>query len=164
MPDVRNWLRAYAVMAMPHWVQWLQALSVPTIAAVGVFLVWQQARIARAKVRHDLFDRRFAVFEAARTLLARVMAKGNATAEDVNRYSLGVIDAQFLLSREVQDYLFEIRRRVIALGTFGKALQEMPAGIEKETLARREAEELAWLAAQIDVLPEKFRPFLTLRA
>ena len=40
----------------------------------------------------------------------------------------------------------------------------LDSGIEKETLARREAEELAWLAAQIDVLPEKFRPFLTLRA
>src|SRR5262245_28988212 len=81
-------MRIHAVTAMPHWIQWLQALSVPTIAVVGVFLVWQQARIARTKASRDLFDRRFAVFEAARTLLARVMAKGNASAEDVNRYSL----------------------------------------------------------------------------
>ncbi|HJP67500.1 MAG TPA: hypothetical protein VJ846_01265 [Sphingomicrobium sp.] len=133
------------------------------IAAVGAFLAWQQVWIARKTVWHDLFDRRFAVYETARTFLALVMARGGATAEDVNSYSLGINEAQFLMNRAVQDYLFEIRRRAVALGAFEKAVQEMPASIEKEVLTRRRLGELGWLVAQIDVLPEKFRPFLTLQ-
>jgi hypothetical protein len=147
---------------MPEWVQWLQALAVPTIAAVGVLLAWQQVTIARTRLRHDLFDRRFKVFEAARTFLARVMRNGKMSIADFGDYTAGVIDAQFLLNQEVHAYLFEIRRRAAAMQALKEAFEPLPAGAEKAKLAEKLGEEFAWLVAQLDVLPEKFKPFLTL--
>jgi len=52
---------------MPERVQVVQALLVPTVAVVGAYIALQQVTIARAKLRHDLFDRRFKVFETARS-------------------------------------------------------------------------------------------------
>jgi hypothetical protein len=52
--------------SMPFWVQVLQALAVPVIAAAGAWVALQQMHIARVKLQHDLYDRRYAVFEAVR--------------------------------------------------------------------------------------------------
>jgi len=147
---------------LPEWAQWLQALTVPTIAAVGAFLAWQQVKIARTKLRHDLFDRRFAVFEAARKFLATVMSHGKMSVPDFNEYTAGVIDAQFLLNQELHAYLFEIRRRAAAMQALKETLEPLPAGEKKAELAERAGQEFAWLSAQLDVLPRKFKPFLTL--
>ncbi len=53
---------------LPAWVQVLllvlQALAVPVIAAAGVWIARQQMHIARVKLQHDLYDRRYAVFQA----------------------------------------------------------------------------------------------------
>jgi hypothetical protein len=147
---------------MPEWVQWLQALTVPTIAGVGAFLAWQQVKIARTKLRHDLFDRRFAVFEAARKFLATLMRNGKMSLSDLGEYSAGVIDAQFLLNEEVHVYLVELRKRAAAMQALKDTAEPLPAGGEKTKLVVRAGEELAWLVAQLDVLPSKFKPFLTL--
>jgi hypothetical protein len=55
--------------SLPLWVQVLQALAVPVIAAVGAWVALQQMHIARTKLQHDLYDRRYAVFQAVRRFL-----------------------------------------------------------------------------------------------
>ncbi len=52
--------------SLPLWVQVLQALAVPVIAAVSAWVAWQQMHIARTKLQHDRYDRRYAVFQAVR--------------------------------------------------------------------------------------------------
>jgi hypothetical protein len=88
-------------------------------------------KIARTKLRHDLFDRRFKVFEAARDFLFKVMSRGNAANDEVRDYTLGVIDAQFLLSADVRDYLYKIRRRAINLQSLKATLEPLPTGMKK---------------------------------
>jgi hypothetical protein len=51
----------------------------PTIAAIAVYVAWQQSRIANAKFRLDYFERRFPIYEAAITLAAK---KARATLID----------------------------------------------------------------------------------
>jgi len=59
--------------------EWAKALGVPFLAvvvsgAVAVFS-WWQVRIAREKLRHDLYDRRFAIYMAFHELLVAVSEK-----------------------------------------------------------------------------------------
>jgi transposase-like protein len=81
---------------------------------------------------------------------------------DLNEYTAGMIDAQFLLSQEVHAYLFEIRKRASAMQALNATLEPMPPGAEKAKLAEKASEEFRWLSEQLDVLPGKFKPFLTL--
>jgi hypothetical protein len=147
---------------MPEWVQVLQALLVPTIAVVGALLAWQQVKIARSKLRHDLFDRRFAVFEAARTLLRGIMRDGNASMTELGAYIVGVIDAPFLLDESTSDYLMEIRRRTIKLQSLKSAYASDAPVDDRKQVVQKAYDEMNWLVAQLDVLPGKFKPFLTL--
>jgi hypothetical protein len=60
-------------MVLPLWLQYLQAVALVLIPIIGAWIAWQQVRIARAKLHFDLYKKRFAVFEAARRLIAEAI-------------------------------------------------------------------------------------------
>ena len=59
----------------PHWTQVLSALLTPTIAVLVAIIAYRQWRTAQNRLKFDLFDRRFAVYDAARNLLSSVMTR-----------------------------------------------------------------------------------------
>ena len=65
---------------IPLWLQILQAFSVLCISGVGAWLAWQQVQIARVKLQHDLYDRRYRVFDATLKFLVEVTGHGGACA------------------------------------------------------------------------------------
>jgi hypothetical protein len=150
---------------LPLWVQYLQALGAPllavVIAAVGALLAWQQVKLARVRLQHDLYDRRFAVFEAARKLLADVLAQSNATDEQIRSYVIGTAEARFLVNDDISKYLNEIRTRASRLRAINATMSPLPVGDQRTALAQEEERIFAWME-QVDVLVDKFRPFLTL--
>jgi hypothetical protein len=149
--------------SLPLWVQVLQALAVPVIAAVGVWIALQQMHFARVKLQHDLYDRRFAVFQAARKLLAEVLTHGHASDDQIRSYVVGTADAGFLLNRDIATYLEDIRRRASRLGAIKEALRPLPVGEERTALVAQEEQIFTWLMEQLPGrLTEKFKPFLTL--
>jgi hypothetical protein len=68
---------------LPLWLQYGQALGAPLLAGVigvvGTWIALQQMRLARVKVQHDTYDRKFAVFVAVRSLLTVVAGLTRAT-------------------------------------------------------------------------------------
>jgi hypothetical protein len=65
---------------LPVWVQYAQALGAPLLAVViggfGAWIAFQQMRLARIKVQHDTYDRKYAVFLAVRWVLTVVAGAG----------------------------------------------------------------------------------------
>jgi hypothetical protein len=100
------------VNILPVWLQYVQALAVPLIAAVGAWIALQQMQIAHTKLKYDLYERRFAVFEAAHNILKEVIVRGNASEEAIRDFLLGTANAPFLLDSELVSYLQEIGRTV----------------------------------------------------
>jgi hypothetical protein len=153
---------------LPVWVQYAQALGAPSlaivIAGVGAWLAWQQVRIARVRLQHDLYDRRFAVFQAARQFLADVMAHGYPSSNDqIRSYVVGTADAGFLLNQDIVEYLDEIRNRGSRLWAIEQALKPLPVGNERSALVQQQAALFSWMMEQLPTgLVAKFKPFLTL--
>ncbi len=151
---------------LPVWAQILllvmQALAVPVIAAVGAWVAIQQMRIARVKLQHDLYDRRYAVFQAARTLLAEVITSRDASDEAFRAFSIGTADAAFLFDDSLSTYLKAIHDRAAKLHSISQVLPTLPVGDEKASAVRVSGEHFLWLNDQIAVLTGKFRPFLRL--
>lgn len=61
----------------PDWSSVVSSLLVPVIAVLGAVIAYRQWRVAQNKLKLDLFDRRFAIFDAARKLIASILASGN---------------------------------------------------------------------------------------
>ena len=79
------------------------------LIACGVaYVAYQQYLLGRAKFKLDLFEKRFAVFDATRKLLGAMASDGPGELEKVHEFRVAVTDAQFLFCSDVTDYLNEI--------------------------------------------------------
>jgi len=148
--------------SLPLWVEVLQALAVPVIAGVGVWIALQQMYISRTKLQHDLYDRRYAVFQATRRFLDEASVRMIVSDETFRPFALGTADSAFLFDDGLAAYLTEMRARGAKARSIFLVTEGMPAGDEKARASTVAEQELIWLMGQIDGLAERFRPFLTL--
>ncbi len=89
----------------PHWTSFVTALLVPTIALFGAFIAYQQWRTAREKLKLDLFDKRFAVYDTARNFIGNIVTQGKVTDEQFFVFLNGTIEAKWLFGNGIANYL-----------------------------------------------------------
>jgi hypothetical protein len=97
---------------LPLWVQYAQALGAPLLAVViagsGAWIAFQQMRLAQAKLQHDTYDRKYAVFLAVRWVLIGVAGLKRAPALEDMRGFINMAAAPFLFDDQLVKYLNEI--------------------------------------------------------
>ena len=91
-------------------VEALRALPVFIIGLIAAFIAWRQYRIAGAKLKLDLFEKRYALFEATWQFLSEVVwnAKPPGPLSPINNL---IPQAGFLFGSKIKDYLGEINRK-----------------------------------------------------
>ncbi len=148
----------------PHWTNYLSALLTPTIAILGSIIAYRQWRTAQNKLKLDLFDRRFRVYEAARDLLASIMTSGMAQDKEVFKFMSATRETKWLFDPEIAEYLDnELYSKAIDLQTLQAELEGVPVGEERSKNVKEQYEIKKWFYAQYPVLDEKFSPFLRLQ-
>jgi hypothetical protein len=148
----------------PHWTAYLSALLTPTVAILGALIAYRQWRLAQNKLKLDLFDRRYRVYEAARSFLASIMTSGKAGDDKLFEFNLATRDAKWLLDPPVANYLrTEIYDKAIDLQILDAELVGVGVGEERSRNVQAQAELKKWFMRQFDVLDDKFSPFLQLQ-
>jgi hypothetical protein len=147
---------------LPVWLQYAQAGALILIPLVGAFIAWQQARIAWSKLQFDLYEKRFAIFAAARKLIGEAISQGNVSDASWQAYMLGTADV-FLLNDELSKYLNALGKRAAMLQPLNYELESLPVGSARRIeLSKKRGEELVWWNDRPDELVAHFRPFLRL--
>jgi hypothetical protein len=98
--------------------EWLKAVG-PLLVAIAVlcatwnFQNWQ-VRLAKQKLRHDLYDRRLAIYVAFRDLLMALPEKSSDEIKDaLRKASIACLEAQFVLGDpKIQEYLETLCKKV----------------------------------------------------
>jgi hypothetical protein len=136
-------------------------------ASAAAYFARQQMVIARDKLQHDIFyrkyERRVAVYEATRKFLADVFE--NISEDEILTYGLCTLDAQFLFDDKLYRYLREIHWRVAAWNHARLSI-EKSSGQEKAEFERIKNEHSNWIIQQGDEqtgFAAKFAPFLVHR-
>src|SRR5215470_13774800 len=136
---------------LPIWLQWVKVLAVPiftaVIALVGGWVGYQQMQIAQVKLQHDLYERRFKVYDAARTFLLRIFTMRDASQEEIQTFNTTTAEADFLFDLNVYSFLQDVGMQALALHTLEEA---------------RKNEPYQRLIQALNALPHQFRPFLAL--
>ena len=125
------------------------------IAGAGVYIAWQQKRIADIRLQGEFYERRFRVYEAAKTLLVAHQTNGKLSEDDFIAYRRGIADAVFLLDACVAEYLDELRRRAERLlcQSDGRSNFATTCPRAKYRSSVDESAEIeTWLAQQFDIL------------
>jgi hypothetical protein len=95
---------------------WSQALVTPAILIVGAILTRFQLRLNAQKLKFDLFEKRYAIYEATRRFIISVM-DGKPTQEAQDAFIAGTLGAQILFGEEAAQYLHQLWRDAIDMET-----------------------------------------------
>jgi hypothetical protein len=159
MPDARL-AECVANAAIPYWIQVLQALLTPAIAAIAVLIGIFQWRTAQQKVVLDLFDRRLAKYTALREVVARVMGSGAATNENSFQFLQALDGVEFLFGDDIVQPLQKISEAIGLLTVTGPERKDLPAGPELQALVKREREALKTVESFYSTFHEHLKPYL----
>src|SRR6266436_1864080 len=93
----------------------------------------QQAELASVRLKNDLFDRRFAVFDAARHLLFdEIEVHRNVTEAGFQAYRRGIANVVFLFDDDdLQNYFDDLRKRAIRLRLLKSELNRLEIGEQR---------------------------------
>jgi hypothetical protein len=124
----------------------------------------QQADLAAIRLQHDLFDRRFEIYEACQTLLNEVLINGNISDEKFDSFFQATRKVVFLFDQDITDYIEMLRISALQLRGANKMIADPTIKIALDpTPPRERTQELYNLfLRQFDVSIAKFKPFLAL--
>jgi hypothetical protein len=121
---------------------------------VGAFISYQQWRIAEIRLRHDTYERKRRIYEAAKALLVVFQIEGSISHETFLKFSRDIADAEFVFNdAAVIQYLQTLREQAIELirsQKQGAAAADHCAELEQ------------WFIKQFDVLRSKFNASMRL--
>jgi hypothetical protein len=141
----------------------IQAFATIVIGGVATYIAYQQWRTNSRRVKLDLFDRRFRVFDATRNLLGSWYTVG-LNDEEYLKFLRETAEADFLFGSEVKEYRDEIYQRVQRWSFANQELKramESAGPVEKRTkLAETVRTEIEWATREVNTLPDKFRKYL----
>jgi hypothetical protein len=137
-----------------------QALATIIIGLVAAFIAWRQWRLTNDKLRLDLFDRRYKVYEGLSVFLAKIVAHANFADNDLREMNLATRDAVFLFPEEVTKYIDEVRCRALEMRLFALQFEPLPAGPDRSALVQKNHNELVWLTVQLGNLGKQFSAYL----
>jgi hypothetical protein len=121
-----------------------------------------QAELANVRLQHDLYDRRYKLYEFTKVFVLRISSNSEIDSDSIFQFTRDIGDAVFLLDATTAAYLEEIRKKAIRL-QFVATIMDLPAYAEKrEALVEEEGQIIMWFIDQFEVLVERFKPALAL--
>ena len=138
------------------------ALLTPTVAVLGIFIAYRQWRLAQNKFKLDLFDRRFAVFVAARNFISQILTTGEVSDLELTKFLFSTREAKWLLSSDLAEYLDkELYEKAVDLQRLGSEIEQL-SELERSEAIKAQVEVKKWFIAQHKVLDDRFSPYLKL--
>lgn len=107
--------------------EWAKALGIPILAVAVSFATYRsgrwQVRIAREKLRHDLYERRYAIYLAFHDLLVAIAEKDSVDVE-LERANAARAQSPFLLDRRLGPYLDRLYKEAYRIQAENKLVYE----------------------------------------
>jgi len=140
---------------------WLTALT----AGIALWIAYQQVQTARAKLRFDLYERRFRVFDGVTALLAAFDLDADIKNQDLQKFWTTTNEATFLFGEDVMAYLKELRTKAGELWMLNAKLDDsiLPVGPERDKVAQDMDRTIEWFERQVEESRQYFTKYLDFR-
>jgi hypothetical protein len=140
----------------------VSGLLVASIVAVINF--WNH-RLATEKLKLELFEKRFAVYRAAQTLLSRVLQDGEVKKlKYIFEYRRDTQVAYFLFDQEIVKYLDSLDRKALDLWAKGQAYNSMNVCEQRTELVSEAHDICMQLVEELPELKKAFEPYMRFKA
>ena len=144
------------------WIDISQGILVPLVAVLAVFIAWQQWRTNKLRLDHELFDRRFSLYEIVLNLFGEVLRKSGTKSIDILSFLEATKSAAFLFDSKIQQFMTDTISKYSDLETIEAELEGMLVGEERSSLVHKRREIRDWFHDELLVMDVRFRKHLSL--
>lgn len=144
------------------WVDILQALATPAIAFAGICIAWAQWRINKAHLKHELFEKRYAIYRGATDYLSSIMRHGKALEDEQFKFRQSIQGSKFIFDSDVCGILDDIWSKSVDLECIQFELQDLPVGEERSKNCRLATELKKQLRHTLEPLTDACEKYLKL--
>ncbi|MBT6046328.1 MAG: hypothetical protein HOG49_05845 [Candidatus Scalindua sp.] len=124
----------------------------------------EQKIISEEKLKLELFDKRFKVFESTRDLFQQILQLGKVDRQEARKFRQLTMDAIFLFDVEIHDYLEkEVHIKALRLNNIVKEYDPLPVSTKKTKLHKERVEIVDWFRGEYFELQYLFSPYLKFR-
>ena len=144
---------------IPLWLQVTLGLSAPLIALFGAYISYRQWQLGAYKLKHDLYERRWAIYASAHdAIAASVNGSEGERFGPYQKLRVKTLIAQFLFPQHICEYLDKLIDEILKFNN-------LEIEIKKNNtldLRDRHNEIYAWLELQPKVLVGMLKKYLDL--
>ena len=144
----------------------LSALLTPVIAAITVYIAYQQWQTNRRRLELDLYERRLQVYQAVTRFIGKVVKDLSPDAQDFSEFWRSTAEADFLFGSDVRDYLEELATHAASLRRWSNEYRDnrqvRPEGYDHSRVVEGQHKETQWFAVQFGEAQQLFAKYLNL--
>jgi len=149
--------------SLPLCVQYVQALGPSFVAVIAAiiagYIALRQWWTARDKLRFDLFEKRFNIYEVTKDFINKTTVHGTASIDDITEFYSGIRGAEFLFKGDARLFMMKIAETAFKVHGHRKALEYTPAHPQRDRIIDEEQELLDHLRSyEGDKLEKLFDP------
>ena len=124
----------------------------------------QQADLSIVRLQHDLFDRRWEIYDVVFFFLIEILQSSNLSREGMRKFVRETRKSVFVFDQETTDYFEYMRKQAVFLQGAASFLSDQNNLVEPERTeaARRLSELFMWFEQQFESLVERLKPFMAL--
>lgn len=133
------------------------------VAVIVAYIAYQQYKTNRDKLRLNLYDRRFELYNAFSDLCVSVGSSGRPGSRELTDFLQIRNKVYFLFDQDIYSYMELVRQKAIRLQYLETSLhgeQRLPKGPERTEAAEETGKLRTWFTDQFDVSREKFSRYL----
>jgi len=146
---------------MDQVIEMSKALLTPVVAAVAAYVAWQQLTTNRRKLRLDLFDRRYAVFEKIGDFIGSILTTGRVQQGKEIQFLVDTKAVSFLFGEDISEFVSEIYRKAVDLHALDAEL-EGATGEARSANIKAQREIKDWYSKALRELKARFSGYLKL--
>jgi len=139
-------------------------LLVPIIAIFGLILAFQQGRINKKRLKHELFDRRYEQFRIVSCFIGSILSSGKLEGKERTKYLIGISGVRFIFDEKIANYLKnKILEPANDLECLALELDGVPVGSERAANIQKQSEIKKKFSEELKGLEEKSSEYLQLK-
>ena len=132
------------------------------LAVVGSLIAFQQWRTNRARLKHELFDRRYEAYLLITQFMADIVTRGKVEPGAEITFLAETKKVYFLFDRRTSNFTQEIFKKSADLYAL-RAMQENLAGDQLKENVEKQRQLIDWFSSQIKSIEGRFKKFLLLK-
>jgi hypothetical protein len=151
---------------LPYWIQIVQALAPTLIAIIALFITAfftrRQWKTAHDKLKLDLFEKRYAIYDSLKKVLAETMIHGNCNDREIMEFVRASKGAEFLFEKDMVSYFEQVRKTLNHIQLIERELEKESDQAKRKKLADNSLVAKNWIDTEFrEGAENRFTPYLS---